>query len=152
VQIPPKVVFFLWSHTLDLNAPALHKQFNRGSHHMITLTQRETEILTLLLDGKADVDIAPLLSISAKTVSFHVENAKRKLGACHRVRAVALALRKGLIAFPHDFDDEPSGAAGAPPEAPSLLWDRPLSRVSPEAALIARLARRPRVSGERVSA
>lgn len=111
---------------------------------MTRLSKRETDILTLLLDGKADVDIAPLLGISAKTVSFHVENAKRKLGACHRVRAVALALRHGLIAFPDDIDDEPSGAAGIPPDAPSLLWDRPLARVAPEAALVAGFARRPR--------
>jgi DNA-binding CsgD family transcriptional regulator len=107
---------------------------------MALLTQREREVLRLLLDGKSDGDIAPQLGISAKTVSFHVENAKRKLGASHRVRAVALALRDGLIAFPDDGSS--SGAASAPGAVGQFHPMRPrgpLAGTTTEVALIARV-------------
>lgn len=110
---------------------------------MTPLTHREREILRLLLDGKSDGDIAPILGVSSKTVSFHVENAKRKLGASHRVRAVALALRDGLIAFPDDGSS--GGAASAPGAVGQFCPTRPRSPLADtgtatEAALIARAA------------
>jgi DNA-binding CsgD family transcriptional regulator len=67
---------------------------------MTLLTPRELDIFKLILDGKSDWEIALLLELSAKTVNYHVENAKRKLDASTRIRAVALALRDGLIMFP----------------------------------------------------
>lgn len=67
---------------------------------MTTLTTREIDVFKLILDGKSDWEIALILSISAKTVNYHVENAKRKLVAGTRLRAIAVALRDGLVAFP----------------------------------------------------
>ena len=65
-----------------------------------TLTGREVEMLSWIMAGKTDWEIAAILRLSRKTVNYHVENAKKKLGSTHRITAVALALRDGLIPFP----------------------------------------------------
>lgn len=56
------------------------------------LTERELEIVRWLAAGKSDWEIGQILDISAKTVNFHVENAKRKLGVSTRIQAVLRAL------------------------------------------------------------
>ena len=47
--------------------------------------------------GKSDHEIADILSISAGTVTVHVERAKRKLDAFRRTFAVVKAIRFGEI-------------------------------------------------------
>ncbi len=64
--------------------------------HM-SMTARESEVLAWVAAGKSDWAIGRILNISGKTVNFHVENAKRKLGAGTRVQAVIAAMRGGLI-------------------------------------------------------
>ena len=61
------------------------------------VTARESEILGWVAAGKSDWAIGQILSISGKTVNFHVENAKRKLGVGTRLQAVVAALRAGII-------------------------------------------------------
>lgn len=63
------------------------------------ITQRETEILKWLKEGKNSWDISVILGISERTVNFHVNNLKRKLGATNRPQAVAVAARLGLVEF-----------------------------------------------------
>lgn len=48
--------------------------------HEVRLSMREREILQLVAEGKMAKEIAFLLKISVKTVSFHRENIKNKLG------------------------------------------------------------------------
>lgn len=48
--------------------------------HPFRLSMREREILQLIAEGKMAKEIAFLLNISVKTVSFHRENIKNKLG------------------------------------------------------------------------
>ncbi len=62
-----------------------------------TLTPRETEILTLVAEGRSNGEIGKQLFISAKTVSVHVSNILGKLDAAGRTEAAAIARRKGLI-------------------------------------------------------
>jgi DNA-binding NarL/FixJ family response regulator len=62
-----------------------------------SLTARETEILTLVAQGKSNGEIAKQLFISAKTVSVHVSNILAKLGAAGRTEAAAVARRDGLL-------------------------------------------------------
>jgi DNA-binding CsgD family transcriptional regulator len=64
------------------------------------LTQREIDVLTWARDGKTDWEIATIMDLSRKTVNFHIEKAKRKLGYSSRITAIAAALRDGLIPFP----------------------------------------------------
>jgi DNA-binding CsgD family transcriptional regulator len=65
-----------------------------------SLTDRETEIMTLVASGRTDAEVAACLGVSPKTANFHMENVKRKLGSTTRIHAVALALRDGLVPFP----------------------------------------------------
>jgi DNA-binding NarL/FixJ family response regulator len=61
------------------------------------LTARETEILSLVADGRADSDIAQSLHLSESTVKTHLRSVYSKLDVPSRAAAVAVALRSGLI-------------------------------------------------------
>ena len=63
----------------------------------VTLTPREREILALIADGKAAVEIGKELHVSAATVKTHLQHAYEKLGVSDRAAAVAEALRRGLL-------------------------------------------------------
>lgn len=62
------------------------------------LSPRELECLKWAAAGKTDSEIGMILSISARTTRFHIENAKKKLGVATRIQAVAEALRMKAIA------------------------------------------------------
>src|SRR5512140_997149 len=61
------------------------------------LTEREREVLTLMVEGLNNTQIAGRLTVSASTVKSHVSNILSKLGVASRTEAVALALRNRLI-------------------------------------------------------
>jgi DNA-binding NarL/FixJ family response regulator len=61
------------------------------------LSERETEVLTLIGQGLANPEIAATLHISMATVKSHVRNLLRKLEARDRVQAVVLAYETGLV-------------------------------------------------------
>jgi DNA-binding CsgD family transcriptional regulator len=56
----------------------------------ILLSAREYECLRWIADGKTDAEVGAILNISARTVRFHMRNAKDKLGVATRVQAVAM--------------------------------------------------------------
>jgi two-component system, NarL family, response regulator LiaR len=60
------------------------------------LTDRERVILTLLVDGLSNPEIAEQLSLSRSTVKTHVSHILEKLGVDSRVEAVTLAIRYNL--------------------------------------------------------
>jgi len=53
------------------------------------LTTRERDSLNFVAQGKTDWEIAKILGVSETTARFHVDNARRKLGAVNRAQAVA---------------------------------------------------------------
>jgi two-component system, NarL family, response regulator LiaR len=61
------------------------------------LTQRETEILRLISDGRANSEIAETLHIGLGTVKGHIRDILEKLSASDRTQAAVVALRKGYI-------------------------------------------------------
>jgi DNA-binding NarL/FixJ family response regulator len=61
------------------------------------LSQRESEVLTLVAAGKTNRAIATELFISEKTVARHVSNIFTKLGLSSRAEATAYAYRHGLV-------------------------------------------------------
>ena len=63
----------------------------------LRLSAREREILQLIAEGKAAKEAAYLLAISAKTVAFHRENIKKKLGLKTTAELTKYALEEGLI-------------------------------------------------------
>jgi two-component system, NarL family, response regulator LiaR len=64
------------------------------------LTDREREVLNLMVDGLNNPDIAGRLVISKGTVKFHVSSILSKLGVSSRTEAVSLALQNHLIKKP----------------------------------------------------
>ena len=61
------------------------------------LTEREIEVLRLLIEGRSNPEIAARLYISRKTVANHVGNILGKFGVDSRTAAVSHALRHNLI-------------------------------------------------------
>jgi DNA-binding NarL/FixJ family response regulator len=61
------------------------------------LTERELEVLHLLAKGRQNKEIAGELSISERTVKFHVSAILAKLGVGNRTEAVSKAAQLGLV-------------------------------------------------------
>jgi NarL family two-component system response regulator LiaR len=61
------------------------------------LTERELELLRLLVDGLSNSEIADRLTISLSTVKFHISSILNKLGVSSRTEAAVLALEKHLV-------------------------------------------------------
>jgi DNA-binding NarL/FixJ family response regulator len=61
------------------------------------LTQRETEVLKLVAQGKSNKEIAQDLQIGDKTVHSHVSNILSKLQLNSRTQAALYAIRTGLV-------------------------------------------------------
>jgi DNA-binding NarL/FixJ family response regulator len=84
VQLSPKAAERLLSETLT-------------TQHTEPLTERERDVLGLLVLGIANKEIALKLNIGEKTVKTHVSNILSKLGVSSRTQAVLYALRTGLV-------------------------------------------------------
>ena len=61
------------------------------------LTAREREVLRLVAIGHANKQIANELSVSERTIKFHVSSILGKLGARNRTEAIATARERGLL-------------------------------------------------------
>lgn len=64
-----------------------------------TLTERETDVLRLVAEGKANKEIAQGLGIGEKTVKTHVSNILAKLGLQSRTQAALYAARLGIVSI-----------------------------------------------------
>src|ERR1019366_4887859 len=64
---------------------------------LVGLREREVETLTWAARGKTFQEIGTILSLSKRTVEFHLENARRKLGVATRTQALIKAARGHLI-------------------------------------------------------
>lgn len=70
-------------------------EFWSGAH--LGLTQRESEVLELLVAGHSNKAVASKLVVSEDTVKTHIRGLYRKLGVADRSGAIAVALREGLF-------------------------------------------------------
>jgi DNA-binding NarL/FixJ family response regulator len=65
--------------------------------NQVQLREREVETLTWAARGKTFEEIGTILSLSRRTVEFHLENARRKLGVATRTQALVKAATEHLI-------------------------------------------------------
>jgi NarL family two-component system response regulator LiaR len=61
------------------------------------LTERERQVLALVVHGKSNAHIAESLGVSLSTARFHVSTILSKLGAANRAEAAALAVKHRLV-------------------------------------------------------
>ncbi len=64
------------------------------------LTQRELEVLQMIVDGKSNKEIATVLDLSANTVAVHRANIMNSLGIHKTAELVVYAIRAGLVNVP----------------------------------------------------
>ncbi len=57
--------------------------FDRNAEKLALLTERQRDVLRLLIDGKQNSEIADALCISIKTVEFHRAHIRKKLGVAN---------------------------------------------------------------------
>jgi NarL family two-component system response regulator LiaR len=78
-------------------AQVLIQKVNEPSPPGQDMTEREKEILALMVEGLSNNEIAERLIVSQSTVKFHVSNILSKLGVTGRTEAVALAVKHHLV-------------------------------------------------------
>lgn len=61
------------------------------------LTEREQDVLELMVEGLNNNEIAKPMVVSRSTIKFHVSNLLAKLHATNRMEAISIALRNNLV-------------------------------------------------------
>lgn len=85
---------------MTLSSEATEALVHAAAHPIVPadeLTEREREVLALMVDGLSNQAIADRLFLSLGTVKFHTGNIYSKLGVDSRVAAVTLAIQRRLI-------------------------------------------------------
>ena len=88
-------IFYAASHLSELFARTLPKQ--PAKPRQPNLSPRELEVLQLSAGGKTAYEISKILSLSERTVNYHVQNVIEKLNVCNKISAVIAAARAGII-------------------------------------------------------
>jgi len=70
---------------------------SQQAHESDSLTEREHEVLKLMVEGLNNAEIAERLVVSLSTVKYHISNILMKLGVDNRVAAVTTAIQKRLV-------------------------------------------------------
>src|SRR5512140_3181522 len=78
-------------------AQALVETTNQPPAPGLDLTEREREVLGLMIEGLNNIQIAGRLTVSPSTIKSHVGNILSKLAVASRTEAVTLALRTHII-------------------------------------------------------
>src|SRR5512133_2975326 len=73
------------------------RQLTKGEQSVSTLSAREVEVLQMIAYGSTNREVAEALHISPQTVKTYLERIFTKLGVSDRTRAVAMALKHGIV-------------------------------------------------------
>jgi DNA-binding NarL/FixJ family response regulator len=80
--------------SLEVSAEEIHLEHGRGK---IQLTERELEVLKLIVDGYSNQEISEKLIVSIHTAKAHVCNILQKLSVEDRTQAAIKALKDGIV-------------------------------------------------------
>jgi NarL family two-component system response regulator LiaR len=78
-------------------AQVLVRATQQPNYPVTSLTDREKEVLILMVEGLRNPEIAEKLVISQSTVKFHVSSILSKLGVSSRTEAVSMAIKQKLV-------------------------------------------------------
>lgn len=96
IWIDPHVASFIRDKNCGL-IPSRQLSRSAFKEHHCNLTQREYEVLKLVVDGQSNSQIAKTLTISEHTAKAHVCNIIQKLVVDDRTQAAVKALKEGLV-------------------------------------------------------
>lgn len=83
--------------TLSPEAAQALVRASQQTQHSEALTEREREVLKLMVESLNNAEIAERLVVSLSTVKYHISNILMKLGVDNRVAAVTTAIQKKLV-------------------------------------------------------
>jgi NarL family two-component system response regulator LiaR len=83
--------------TLSPEAAQALVRVSQQAQETEVLTEREREVLKLMVEGLNNAEIAERLVVSLSTVKYHISNILMKLGVDNRVAAVTTAIQKKLV-------------------------------------------------------
>ncbi|MBI3229769.1 MAG: autoinducer binding domain-containing protein [Burkholderiales bacterium] len=63
----------------------------------VVLTTREREVMLWTAEGKTAYEVGQILSVSERTINFHINNVVAKLGASNKIQAAVKAAILGLL-------------------------------------------------------
>lgn len=78
-------------------AQAMVETANQSSTPPLNLTERERDVLALMVEGLNNTQIAGRLTVSPSTIKSHVSSILSKFGVASRTEAVTLALRTHIL-------------------------------------------------------
>ncbi|NLN75153.1 MAG: helix-turn-helix transcriptional regulator [Armatimonadetes bacterium] len=76
---------------------AIERADNNRKDRTVKLTKRETQVLSLVLEGKSSREVAFALFCSKRTVDYHLTKIYEKLEVSNRVQAMRRAAVLGLV-------------------------------------------------------
>lgn len=90
-------IAWYWSIIANYLCEAIYRLNNHESDENINLTSREHACLVWAAKGKTSWEISQILSISERTVNFHLGNCIRKTNSCNRQQAISKCVSGGYI-------------------------------------------------------
>lgn len=101
------------------------------SEQVEPLSEREIEVLDLLVKGASNREIADTLIISPNTVKVHLRNIYTKLGVSSRTEATTTALQQGLVLLPNMITPVTVETPATPAAAPERILPEPVATTEP---------------------
>lgn len=98
-QVMSQKEFEFW---LNYQLDSTRRSYSEPGSLFHPLSDREMEVLVLIVEGKSNKEIASLLGISHQTVKNHMTSILRKFGVEDRTQAVVYALKRGWVKLKYE--------------------------------------------------